>query len=151
MENGNHESSPVDPLSPGLLASLSTSGILAALHSRPNHCAHCPIGEGFFCQGEDARRLCMLVDPEHRDYTPEYVATIRSLAQPRKPDGHRVAERPDLAEALSLLGAMRACPFRSVDAVCGCAGARCALRQGSIVSYPECFDCLRQYGGNHET
>ena len=150
MESGKLESNYVSPSSSDLLPSVSSSGILSALRSRPNQCVHCPIAEGLSCQGEDARRLCMLVDPGHPEYTPEYVATIRSLARPRTTDETRPAERPDLAETLSLLGAMKACLFRAVDTVCGCAGARCGIRQGSIVSYTECIECLRQYGGNHE-
>ena len=130
----------------GLPLLFSDSRLSAPLDSRPEHCAHCPITEGLFCPGEDATAL-HVGDPEHPEYTPEYVATIRSWHVPEE----RTRGRPDLAEALSLLGAMKACPFRSVDAICGCAGARCDLRQGSVVSYPECFDCLRQYGGNHET
>jgi hypothetical protein len=150
MESGKHEPSQIGQDSSGLIFSLSAPGVLPTLHSHPKQCAYCPITEGMSCQGQDARRLCMLIDPGHPEYTPEYVATIRSLARPRETYGTRPAERSNLAEALSLLGAMKACPFRTVDTVCGCAGARCGLRQGSIVSYPECLDCLRQYGGNHE-
>jgi hypothetical protein len=139
MENGQGASGP--------LSSLATPAIRPDLHARPEHCVNCPITEGLYCPGEDARRLCMLVDPEHPEFTPEYVATIRGLARPRGAD----ERRPDLAEALSLIGAMKACPFRKVDTNCGCAGAKCSLRRGSVVSYPECFDCLRQYGGNHDT
>jgi hypothetical protein len=150
MASGEHEFSQMVPGPSGPLFPLSAGGILPAQHSRPKQCAHCPIDEGLSCQGQDARRLCMLVDPGYPDYSPEYVATIRSLARPRQTDEARPAERPAPAEALSLLGAMKDCPYRTVDSVCGCSGARCGLRRGSIVSYPECFDCLRQYGGNHE-
>src|SRR5271170_6196543 len=124
MESRKHEPSRIGPDSSGLLSSLSTLGILPTLHSRPKQCAHCPITEGLSCQGQEALRLCMLIDPGHPEYTPEYIETIRSLARPSETDEASSAERPDLTEALSLLGAMKACPFRAVDTVCGCAGAR---------------------------
>jgi len=37
-------------------------------------CGHCPIKRR--CIGERAPRICELVDPEHRDYAPEYVAVL---------------------------------------------------------------------------
>jgi hypothetical protein len=62
------------------------------------------------------------------------------------PDGGR----PNVNESLATIKAMRTCPFRSAGPGCGCAGARCALRRGSIVSYPDCFDCLQRYGSDYE-
>lgn len=49
------------------------------------------------------------------------------------------------AQALALTRLMHACPFRNAEG-CGCAGARCALRGGAIVSHAECFDCAGRYG-----
>lgn len=137
--------SPAGPLPPR-----RAPGVLHSQASRPNQCAHCPLADGRPCPGLDAHRLCMLVDPGRPEYSPGYIAAIRELAQSRAMVGPTSPERPDLAEALSLLAAMKACPFRESDAACGCAGARCGLRRGSFISYPECFDCLRRYGGNHE-
>jgi hypothetical protein len=141
-------------------------------------CAHCPIPEGLICRGEDVRRLCEIVDPEHAAYNPGYIRVLMSLAQgapfphPSFLDtrGGVPFERewrsdappprlPSVAEALKLIEAMKTCPFRSVDPGCGCVGARCGLRvsslpagegsrtprRGSVVSYTECFDCLRLY------
>jgi hypothetical protein len=58
--------------------------------------------------------------------------------------------RPDVSESLSLAKSMRACIFRSTDPGCGCAGGRCSLRRGAVVSHLDCFDCLRRYAGSHE-
>ncbi len=74
-------------------------------------------------------------NPGHPDYEPGYAAAIRDLAQPGGVVGIHPAERPDVPEAFSLLKSMRGCHFRALDTNCGCAGARCGLRHGSIVSY----------------
>jgi len=58
--------------------------------------------------------------------------------------------RPAVSEAIALVKAMKACPFRSTDPGCGCAGGRCALRRGSVVSHPDCFDCLQRYASHHQ-
>jgi hypothetical protein len=57
----------------------------------------------------------------------------------------RSSDGPTAAEALALVTAMKACSFRSSGAGCGCAGGRCALRLGALVSHLDCFDCLRRY------
>ncbi len=59
--------------------------------------------------------------------------------------------RPAVFESLALVKAMRECPFRSTDSGCGCAGGRCSLRRGAIVSHPDCFDCLQRYAGSQGT
>jgi hypothetical protein len=53
---------------------------------------------------------------------------------------------PSVAESIDLIRQMRACPYRSVDAGCGCSGGRCALRGGAMVGHIDCFDCLRHFG-----
>lgn len=55
--------------------------------------------------------------------------------------------RPEVAQSLALLEAMKACAFRAVAPGCGCSAARCALRGGAPVSHPDCFDCVRRYDG----
>ena len=55
-------------------------------------------------------------------------------------------DRPTAAESLSLLAAAKACPFRSIDAACGCSGIRCALRHGAILSLQDCMACVTTYG-----
>jgi hypothetical protein len=57
----------------------------------------------------------------------------------------RSTDGPTAAEALGLVRAMKACSFRSSGPGCGCAGGRCALRLGALVSHLDCFDCLRRY------
>jgi hypothetical protein len=61
------------------------------------------------------------------------------------PAPHQSTDAPTAAEALALVAAMKACPFRSVGAACGCNGARCALRAGAVVSHRNCFDCILRY------
>jgi hypothetical protein len=105
-------------------------------------CPHCPIPADLACQGERAARLCRLVDPADALHDPGYLPSLWALAR-------RVADRPappDLAETIRLLASMGACPFRAVDAGCGCSGAKCSLRAGGWVSHLDCFPCLRRYG-----
>jgi hypothetical protein len=144
--DGADRSGQVGAISSDLLLPPPISEPLSLLRSRSGLCAHCPVAEGLSCPGESARRLCMLVDPGHTDYTPRYIGVLKDLARPREIDENPAAKRPDIAETLSLLGAMRACPFRGIADACGCSGARCGLRNGTFVSHPECFDCLRRYG-----
>lgn len=53
--------------------------------------------------------------------------------------------RPGVAESIDLTRRMNACPYRSTAPGCGCAGSRCALRGGAIVSHLDCMACLRRY------
>ncbi len=53
--------------------------------------------------------------------------------------------RPAVPEAVALTRQMKACIYRSVFPPCGCAGGRCGLRWGAIVSHLDCFACLREY------
>jgi hypothetical protein len=87
----------------------------------------------------------MLVAPGHPDFTPSYIGVIRGLARLRETGEVDTAERPDVAETLALLRALKACPFRAVDIGCGCSGARCGLRRGAIVNYQSCMSCVRVY------
>ena len=73
--------------------------------------------------------------------TPSIVAPTDTVAQAVQ----GAAGRPAAAEALALARRMRACPYRSQDASCGCSGGRCGLRRGGPVSHIDCFDCLRRY------
>lgn len=104
-------------------------------------CGHCPIPPDLTCHGEDAARLCELVDVDGPIYDPNYLPSLWALARP-------IAERPappDVVEVLRLLRAMKGCPYRDPDPGCGCSAARCALRRGPV-SHLDCFPCLRAYG-----
>jgi hypothetical protein len=106
-------------------------------------CGNCPIPLALICPGEDVRRFCELIDPGHAAYDPGYIHTLWGMS-------HRETKaadpRPNVVEALERVQAMHACPYRSIDPGCGCAGAKCGLRHGEIVSYPDCFECIRRYG-----
>jgi hypothetical protein len=107
-------------------------------------CSGCPIPAALICQGENVRRFCELIDPAHTAYEPGYVDTLWDM-------GHRETKaaepRSTVAEALEQVQAMHACSYRSIDPGCGCAGAKCGLRHGEIVSYVDCFECIRRYEG----
>ncbi len=106
-------------------------------------CSHCPISPDLRCAGLDAHRFCELIDPRHDSYTPAYVRTLLGLAV-RAPMAADPGSKA--VEAVERLQALRAGPFRSIDSDCGCAGARCGLRQLGTVSYADCFECIRRYG-----
>lgn len=60
--------------------------------------------------------------------------------------------RPSVAESLSVLERMRACPHRTAEASCGCGGmATCALGKGrdGLASHRDCFACLRSAPGDY--
>lgn len=97
-------------------------------------CPHCPISGP--CRGENAARLCELVDPTHPAYNPAYLRVLVPT------DPHRVP----LAESLRITEMAKRCPYRSPPA-CRCQGAAaCGLRGGADVSAHECFDCVRVHG-----
>jgi hypothetical protein len=100
---------------------------LSALTGHPHACRY--------------RALCADAHPdiEARD-------AYRALVVRRATGRPGPARAVPLGESLSLLAGLRACPFRSRDSGCGCAGARCALRGGAVVSHRDCFDCLKTYG-----
>jgi len=106
-------------------------------------CHHCPVNPALACPGSDVRRFCELIDPGHAAYDPGYIRTLWAM-------GNRVPKAADqrltVVEALERVQAMYACPYRSIDPGCGCAGAKCGLRHAEIVSYADCFECIRQYG-----
>lgn len=64
---------------------------------------------------------------------------------PANPGAMVRADGRSAAQAVTLTRLVHACPFRNAQG-CGCAGARCALRDGAIVSHAECFDCVERYG-----
>lgn len=121
-------------------------------------CAHCPVELGLHCPGEDAARLCQLTDAAKPDYRRGYVESIMAVAAAASglpalgpsvktgpvSDWQQTTGSVPLPGSLELVRRMRACTYRSVDAGCGCGGGRCALRSGSLVSYVECFECIRQ-------
>jgi hypothetical protein len=106
-------------------------------------CRHCPIPAATTCQGEDVRRFCELIDPGHAAYDAGYINTLRAMNH-REPQAD--ARRPKVVEAIERVQALHACPYRSIDAGCGCTGSACGLRHGEIVSYADCFECIRRYG-----
>lgn len=118
-------------------------------------CARCPVAPDRICPGERASQLCRLIDPADPIYDPRYVTTIPLHARPRSPDGPPApasvavavaTARPTAAESMARLAIAKACPYRSKHPPCGCAGARCGLRRGAIVSHVDCLDCVRRYG-----
>jgi hypothetical protein len=53
---------------------------------------------------------------------------------------------PSVAESLSVLQQMKACPHRTAETTCGCGGvATCTLGKGKggLVSHADCFACLQ--------
>jgi hypothetical protein len=55
--------------------------------------------------------------------------------------------RLSAAESMDLLKAIRACPFRSLEAVpTGCGCSHCGLRNGARVSHLDCLTCVKTYG-----
>jgi hypothetical protein len=106
-------------------------------------CRDCPIPAARICQGEDVRRFCELIHPEHAAYDPGYIKTLWDMDHETK----SADPRSTVVAALEQVQAMRACPYRSIDPGCGCAGAKCGLRHGEIVSYADCFECVRRYEG----
>jgi hypothetical protein len=110
-----------------------------------SRCTHCPIPAALACQGEEVRRFCELIDPGHAAYDPGYIPSLWAMAN-RVPEAAVKNQRPTVVEALEQVRALHACPYRSIDPGCGCAGAKCGLRHGEIVTYAECFECIRQYG-----
>jgi hypothetical protein len=47
------------------------------------HCEHCPAPADHACPGEDARRLCDLIDLSHPEYRPGYRMSILGRSRPR--------------------------------------------------------------------
>jgi hypothetical protein len=110
-------------------------------------CQRCPCPD--LCLGWPA--FCAWAAEDPQDEVKVRHIYTRSAAQ--KTEGHRLQssrfEGPQpLEETLTLVRAMRACPFRSIDTGCGCAGGRCSLRHGAVVSHRDCMDCLRRYPAN---
>lgn len=112
-------------------------------------CSYCPIPAALACRGEEVHRFCELIDPGNASYAPDYANVLRSVvqlqpsaAEPRP----KLTVKVKVVEALERVQAMYACPYRSLDAGCGCSGAKCGLRHGEIVSYADCFECIRRYG-----
>ena len=59
-------------------------------------------------------------------------------------------ERPDVAETLSLLGAMKTCPFRAVDSGCGCSGENVVYAMVRSCRIPNVSIACDSMGGSHE-
>ncbi|MBV8487519.1 MAG: hypothetical protein JO161_04520 [Planctomycetaceae bacterium] len=118
-----------------------------------SRCAHCPVGPDVPCAGLRVRRLCTLVDPTQPSYNPGYVALLRraGLNGPGAAVDSKAAQnvRPtsvSLAEIVLLIKEIKACPHRTGEAECGCAGlARCSLGKGyeGLVNHHDCLACLR--------
>jgi hypothetical protein len=118
----------------------------------PGRCAHCPVDRASPCAGLEVRRFCELIDPAYAAFNPNYCSLLQQLSAESiagSPSG-RAEDGLDhvlgVAESVSLLRQMKACPHRVVAAGCGCLGlARCALGRGhnQLVSHFDCFACLR--------
>lgn len=103
-------------------------------------CDNCPCPAG--CPGWDVFCGWMAerpVDPVKRRHICD-----RAAVQARPPEE---PPRPDVIEAVALVAAMNACPHRTIDPGCGCAGAKCGLR-GGHVAHPDCFACLKSHAVN---
>ena len=105
-------------------------------------CPNCPCP--LICLGSEA--YCLWAAEEPADPVKLRHICARSAGVVPRPTSPGPETR-GLAETIALVKAMKACPFRSTDPGCGCAGGRCSLRRGSVVSHPDCFDCLRRYAG----
>lgn len=118
-----------------------------------SRCVHCPVEPDVPCAGQHVPRLCTLVDPAKPSYNPGYIAVLRRswLVGPGAavaPDAARSASPLALkaAEVVVLIKEIKACPHRTDEADCGCAGlARCSLEKGyqGLVNYHDCLACLR--------
>ena len=116
-------------------------------------CAHCPVEPDVPCAGLHVRRLCTLVDPAQTSYNPGYIALLRRpwWAAPGAAVAADAARNvaplaQNVAEVVELLREIKACPYRTNEADCGCAGlARCSLGQGNrgLVNHHDCLACLR--------
>jgi hypothetical protein len=120
-------------------------------HRLTSRCSHCPRA-GLPCRGEEAVRLCELINPEHAAFNPAYRDVLApTVHDPNNPDNPSNCHIRDincipLAESLRLTALVRGCAFRSPPA-CGCQGAAaCALKGGADVPTQTCWDCVRRYG-----
>ncbi len=76
-------------------------------------CAYCPIGPDLPCRGEQVRRLCQLIDPEHPAYSPGYLTRLLGTEEDRlSPDDviARVEEMGRRAQAGERGGGCGGCP-----------------------------------------
>jgi hypothetical protein len=118
-----------------------------------SRCAHCPVEPDIPCAGIQVRRLCTLVDPGQPSYNPGYITLLRRswLVRPGTevtPEAARsvAPSVQKVAEVVVLIKEIKACPHRTDEADCGCAGlARCSLGQGylGLVNHHDCLACLR--------
>lgn len=93
---------------------------------------------------ERYRELCADSHPDHLVWRSRVVA--RATGAPlESPPSLISPDRPTVAQSWDLTRAMHACPFWSRQPGC-CTGARCALRHGEVVGFPDCFACLKRYG-----
>jgi hypothetical protein len=112
-------------------------------------CLNCPCDD--ICLGWPAFCAWAAEDPPD-DIKIQHIRARSAMTEapiavrPASPDD---ADRPGVTESLSLVKAMRVCPFRSTNTDCGCSGGRCALRRVVVVTHHDCFDCLRRYAGGH--
>ena len=88
------------------------------------------------------RALCADGHPDHPAWRRRVIEMATGNPTPPGP----APARPDVAASLARTRAMNACPFRSRGPGCGCSGAACSLRKGSIVSHLDCFACVEAYG-----
>ncbi len=98
---------------------------------------------------EKYRELCEESRPGHDQWravviamaveAPEYPPVTTQIVR-----GESQALIP-LQESLAILNQIKACPYRSRDSGCGCAGMRCALGKGKsgIVSFNDCLTCVK--------
>ena len=106
-------------------------------------CDRCVIPEHNICAGERVRRLCELADERGPHYRSGYKRILEATA---------VRRSDDVGDANGIVGytlhtikIVNLCMYRNVEAGC-CVGARCAIRNGEVVTNGECIECARTYG-----
>lgn len=121
-----------------------------------DRCASCPrVGAGLpSCIGLICPAYCTTMREGLALYTEQILAW-----QPPPEEGvtHSAAPiwvvtRPSVAQSLSTLDRMKACPHRTNDTGCGCGGlACCALGKGrdGLVNHADCFACLQELGAGN--
>jgi hypothetical protein len=111
-------------------------------------CAHCPLaGSATPCRAQVTGhvRYCELVDPNHPDHDPRYIARLRDGPAPSRAELVAHVDR-------ELRGEVEACPHRirkpcgGCASVCGPAGRRA----GQVVTLQQCLECIQDAPRSNE-
>jgi hypothetical protein len=112
-----------------------------------DRCEGCPRIEAGLpeCLGQHCPDYCTMAREGHADFITLLLAWQPMEVVEARPET-AAATRPSVAESLSVLERMKACPHRTDETGCGCGGmARCALGKGrdGLVNHADCFACLQ--------